>query len=80
MSQLTRQKDKDWCVATAEGRLYDPSYGFQPQSLAVLMDIRDELKRLNSLLHCHNFTDIPFVLRSIKQNTVKPKPRKKKAV
>lgn len=34
---------------------------------AVLMDIRDELQKLNALLHCHNFTGIPTTLRSIRR-------------
>lgn len=34
-------------------------------SIEVLMDIRDELKRLNSLLHCSNFVGIPRTLRTI---------------
>jgi hypothetical protein len=32
---------------------------------ALLMDIRDELKRLNILLHCSNFTGMPATLRTI---------------
>lgn len=35
--------------------------------LAVLMDIRDELKKLNKLLYCSNFTGIPTTLRSIRR-------------
>jgi len=44
---------------------------------ALLMDIRDELKRLNSVLHCSSFLDIPHKLDVIKRNTTK-KPRAKK--
>ena len=40
--------------------------------VAVLMDIRDELKRLNGVLHCDNFMKIPATLRQIKRNTTKP--------
>ena len=46
--------------------------------LAVLMGIRFELQRLNRLLHCHNFMDIPRKLERIKRNTAKK--RKPKAV
>jgi hypothetical protein len=42
---------------------------------ATLMDIRDELKRLNRLLHCHNFTSFPAALRAIRRNT-EPKPKR----
>jgi hypothetical protein len=41
------------------------------------MDIRAELKRLNHLLHCHNFTEIPGVLRGIRRNTTKRKRKTK---
>jgi hypothetical protein len=57
----TRRKDYDWntgnpgTVMTWEGA-----------QLAVLMDIRDELKKLNTLLHCYNFTTIPATLRGIR--------------
>jgi hypothetical protein len=45
-------------------------------NVAVLMDIRDELKKLNALLHCQNFTAIPHTLKTIARNTTKPKPKK----
>lgn len=43
---------------------------------AVLMDIRRELKKINRLLHCPNFQDIPALLRGVKRNTTKPKKKK----
>lgn len=44
--------------------------------LAVLLSIRDELRRLNAVLHCSNFLDIPHKLERIKRNTTKKrKPR-----
>lgn len=46
--------------------------------LEVLMDIRSQLMRLNTLLHCHNFVDIPKKLERIARHTVKPKRRKPK--
>jgi hypothetical protein len=42
------------------------------------MDIREELQRLNRLLHCQNFTAIPSELRKIARNTAKPKPKPKR--
>lgn len=57
----TRKKNINWNVgkeATWEGA-----------QLAVLMDIRDELQRLNGLLGCANFREIPRVLRTIRGNT-----------
>jgi hypothetical protein len=65
MSDL-RQKDVYWNV-------YSTSHG--TAHLAVLMDIRDELKILNRLLGCSNFVAIPKVLRGIRANTTRRRPR-----
>jgi hypothetical protein len=54
----------------------DGSAATDTWQLAVLLAIRDELKSLNALLHCSNFTAIPDILRSVKRNTTKRrKPR-----
>jgi hypothetical protein len=45
-------------------------------TVEVLMDIREELQRLNTLLHCSNFVAIPHKLERIARNTVKPRKRK----
>ncbi len=45
--------------------------------LAVLCVIRDELKKLNALLHCGNCIQIPQILRDIKRNTTKRKRKRK---
>lgn len=45
--------------------------------LAVMMDIRTELQKLNRVLYCPNFTAIPGILRTIRRNTTKPRRRKK---
>jgi hypothetical protein len=36
--------------------------------IAVLMDIRDELQKLNGILSCQNFTNIPTTLRGIRRD------------
>ncbi len=46
--------------------------------LAVLMDIRAELRRLTALLGCENFIAVPRLLRTISRNTAKPKKRVKR--
>lgn len=46
-------------------------------NIAVLMDIRDEMQKLNRIFHCSNFLEIPHILRTIKRNTNKPRRRKK---
>jgi hypothetical protein len=51
---------------------------WQQVEVAVLMDIRDELQRLNTLLRCPNFQQIPAHLETIKRNTAKPKVKVKK--
>lgn len=47
--------------------------------VAVLMDIRRELRQLNGLLSCPNFTSIPSTLRQIQRNTKKRKRQKRSA-
>ena len=46
---------------------------WQAMEIAMLMDIRDELQKLNHLLGCQNFIDVPRILRGIEVNTKKPK-------
>ena len=61
-----RWKDHNW---TPEGT-------YPGAQLAVLMDLRDELKALNGLLHCGNFVGIPRSLKAIRKNTTRT-PRQK---
>lgn len=49
-----RKKDVAWWVADDNGQT-----SLMQAQLAVLMDVRDELKKLNGLLHCPNFQNIP---------------------
>ena len=46
--------------------------------VAALWDIRDQLRVLNGLLNCRNFTRIPTVLDDINKNTTKPKRKIKR--
>lgn len=66
-----RKKNINWYVADEDG----VTRSTEAAHLAVLMDVRDELKRLNALLHCHNAVEVPNILRTIAANT-KPKRRK----
>jgi len=43
--------------------------------IAVLLDLRDELRKLNALLACPNFIVIPQKLARIARNTAKPRKR-----
>jgi dipeptidyl aminopeptidase/acylaminoacyl peptidase len=49
------------------------SVNYRSVGIAVLMDIRQELRRLNSLLACPNFQRIPRDLGRIAANTTKKK-------
>jgi hypothetical protein len=49
---------------------------FDGAQLSVLMDIRDELQRINLILSCKNVTDIPIYLSQIAKNTKKVRRRK----
>lgn len=60
---MSRCKDMDWNLPDVAS--------WDRTNAALLMDIRDELKRLNTLLHCSNFTDIPRRLERIARNTTK---------
>lgn len=67
-----RKKDIEWDVADKNGNIET----WERVGVAVLMDIRDELKRLNFLLHCRNFQGIPSVLKEISSNTAKKRRKK----
>ena len=58
---MARFKNADWDIA-ASGT---GSRVIEGAILAVLMDLRDEMQRLNLLLHCPNFTAIPGKLERI---------------
>lgn len=69
-----RFKDQEFDLANERGNIET----WEKVGIAALYDIRDELKRLNALLHCVNFTAIPQKLDRIEKNT--RKRRKPKAV
>lgn len=54
-----RKADVNWRVADEAGEIL----GVHHANLAVLMDIRDELQKLNRLLGCQSFVGIPSSLR-----------------
>lgn len=64
---MARHKDSDW-------NLPDRAQNWEQASVAVLMDIRDELRRVASLLsvlQCRNFLSIPAKLERIARQTKK---------
>lgn len=66
----TRKKNFNWKLSAKNS--------YPDSTLAVLMDIRDELQELNRTLACPNFTSIPTKLAAIQRNTAKPKPEPKR--
>lgn len=59
----------DWTVWVND----DGTWNDMKVQIALLNDIRQELKRLNDVLHCPNFLEIPSILRAVKKNTTKKK-------
>lgn len=70
---MARHKDTEWTLAE-EG--LTGGLTWEQVGIAVLMDIRDELKRLNAAIYCQNALAIPALLRNIDRNT---KPKRKRA-
>lgn len=68
--------DIDWALATNDkGQIAD----WHMVKVAVLMDIREELRTLNRLLACPNFIQIPATLRSISRKLPAKRRRATKA-
>lgn len=59
---MARFKNRDWNVGDADR---DGRFTYDQIQTSLLMDIRDELQRLNNLLHCGNFTGMPHTLKRI---------------
>lgn len=68
-----RMANTVWTVADENGNI--PTW--ERVGVAVMMDIRDELKQLNALLSCPNFVSIPRKLEAIRKNTTRPRGKKK---
>lgn len=65
MPRKPRAESKDLEFAVSNNA--DGTWSHAAIQCVVLMDIRDELKRLNALLYCHNFVGIPTTLKSIQR-------------
>ena len=64
--------DRDWELAGANGKIET----WEMVSIAVLMDIRRELRTLNRLLACPNFTGMPATLTAIQRNTARRRKKR----
>jgi hypothetical protein len=72
MARQSGQVDREWQTPLTE-------FTWQHVEIEVLMDIRDQLKKLNRVLECPRFLRIPTSLDSIDRKLTKKKPRRKKA-
>lgn len=68
----TRHKNRNWNLGDTL-----TSITWNQVQTALLMDIRDELQSMNSILHCSNFLAIPNKLEAIRRNTRKKRRRSK---
>lgn len=69
-----RKKNLNWSIANEQGNTYNSiTQGRDGATVAVLMDIRDELQALNAVFRCSNFIGLPRVLKQVRDNT-KPRP------
>jgi hypothetical protein len=66
-----RNRSVEWGIYDLGNGIVNP----EDARLAVLMDIRDELKSLNAIFKCKNFQDIPKILRSIQRKRRPGRPR-----
>ena len=73
---LRFRRNANWYAAGVSGDAYETI----PQGIfvALLSDIREELRTLNRVFACSNTQAIPRILRRISANTAKPKKKKKK--
>ena len=71
---MTRHKDADWNLP--DSKQPGNTVSFDTINAALLLNIRDELKRLNDLLYCVNFVGIPHTLKRIDKRLAKSHPLK----
>ena len=74
---MARWKNVDWVIGGRSKKESDYPACDSQASLAILMDIRDELQTLNRVFQCKNFLAIPRVLAQIRRNTTKKRRARK---
>ena len=60
---MARHADFKWNLPDG-----NPTHQWASIHTALLMDLRDELQKLNTLLHCDNFTRLPRELRGLRRD------------
>lgn len=68
---MARCRDYNWRVSNDGSNALSVEHAI----LAVLMDVRDELKLMNQRLQCRETQMIPKYLRDIRRNTTRKKRR-----
>jgi len=71
MSRRTNRTNADWETPA------DGSFRWEHVQVEVLMDIRDELRKLNKLLHCPNAVAIPRKLDKLDRRLAQHLPLKR---
>ena len=71
MSVDRRRADANWQIGDEQGRVLS----WDECLLAVLMDMRRELKAINAVLACPSLRGIPFTLSIIAMNTKRRRKR-----
>jgi hypothetical protein len=71
------QKNIEWNITAPSP---EDGYSLDKITVLLLIDIRDEMRKLNRTLACPEFRSIPRVLRAIRQHTGRIKPRPKRLV
>lgn len=69
-----RRADTDWRIYGDNKAMWSQEW-YGATQLAVLMDIRRELKTLNDVFRCPNFLAVPRALNRISRNTAKPRKK-----
>lgn len=71
---MSRFENRDWDLPTQS----DGTVRWEAVHSALLMDLRDELRRIRTTMECPNTAAIPNILRGIRSNTRRPLPRSKR--
>lgn len=71
----SRSANVEWDLASDQG-LHLDSLMYQHIQCQLLMDIRQDLRDVKNVVGCHNFIDVPNILRGVRRNTAKPRKPK----
>lgn len=76
---MARHRDTNWNLPEGKPNTTGgTTHCWESIHAALLMDIRDELKKMNAILHCSNTLAIPHTLTRIDRRLAKHMPLKGK--